>query len=88
LNHRIQKFDSQGKFLMKFGTYGENDAQFQSPRGILVDTDKNIYVSDSENNRIQKFDSQGKFLMQFGYGSKLTVDGTVRRPQGIVADSF
>jgi len=54
-NHRIQKFDSEGNFLTKWGTEGSGDGQFKRPVGIAVDVSGNVYVVDSRNHRIQKF---------------------------------
>jgi len=66
LNHRIQKFDPQGKFLLKWGSKGEGDGQFNEPWGIAVDRAGNVYVADTWNHRIQKFDSDGRFLAKWG----------------------
>ncbi len=52
-NHRVQKFDSNGTFLTKWGSNGSGDGQFQGSGGITVDSTGNIYVADG--NRIQKF---------------------------------
>ena len=68
-NNRIQKFDSSGKFITKWGSYGNGDGQFHNPDGIEVDSSGNVYVSDTDNNRIQKFDSNGTFITQWGSGS-------------------
>ncbi len=65
-NHRIQKFDMNGKFLTKWGSKGVNNGQFESPGGIAVDRENNVYVADTSNNRIQKFDATGKFLGKWG----------------------
>jgi streptogramin lyase len=46
---------------------------FNTPDGIAVDAQGNLYVMDSGNNRIQKFDSDGNFLTL--WGSKGTDDG-------------
>jgi DNA-binding beta-propeller fold protein YncE len=74
-NSRIQKFDSDGGFLTKWGTNGGGNGQFSEPRAVAVDGDGNIYVADSLNHRIQKFDSDGGFLTTWGaFG---TGDGTV-----------
>ena len=56
-NDRILKFDSNGKFITKWGSYGEGSTQFNSPSGISIDSKDNIYVADTDNDRILKFDS-------------------------------
>ncbi|MFC1716412.1 T9SS type A sorting domain-containing protein, partial [Candidatus Poribacteria bacterium] len=57
LNSRIQKFDSEGNFLIKWGTKGSDDGQFDSPWDVAVDVSGNVYVADAANRRIQKFTS-------------------------------
>ncbi len=54
-NHRIQKFDSSGNFLTKWGSYGTRDGQFRAPWGVATDAAGNVYVADTYNHRIQKF---------------------------------
>ena len=41
---------------------GSGEGQFNTPEGIALDKDQNIYVCDSFNSRIQKFSSDGKFI--------------------------
>jgi len=53
-NNRIQKFDSSGNFIAKWGSYGSEDGKFAWPAGIAIDPDGYMYVSDADNNRIQK----------------------------------
>lgn len=72
-NARVQKFDSSGKFLMKWGQKGTGDGQFADEMKITVDIQGNAYVTDVDNYRIQKFDSNGKFLLK--WGQKGTGDG-------------
>ena len=68
-NHRIQKFDSHGNFIMKFGSKGSGPGQFDNPRHVVVDKQlKYVYVADSKNNRIQKFDINGTYVTSFGTG--------------------
>jgi tripartite motif-containing protein 71 len=57
-NNRIQKFDSDGNFITKWGTPGIGDGQFEEPTGIAVDSLDNVYVVDRGNSRIQVFASQ------------------------------
>ena len=49
------------------GPLQKGDGQFNSPRGIFIDsTGKLVYVVDTANDRIQKFDSNGKFITKWG----------------------
>jgi len=54
-NSCIQKFDSNGNFITKFGSKGSGDGEFLAPTDITVDKEGNVYVVDSGNCRIQKF---------------------------------
>lgn len=55
LHNRILKYNSNGELLMKFGSLGLGEYQFNTPWGITTDNLGNIFIADSENNRIQKF---------------------------------
>jgi len=70
LNNRIQKFclddswlshDGQG-FVYTWGSKGSGNGQFESPRGIDVDGDGNVYVTDSTLHRVQKFELMGHMV--------------------------
>ncbi len=74
-NKRVQKFDPSGKWLLSFGSKGNEDGQFAAisedstgtgPGGIAVDKEGNIYVADTWNHRIQKFDRDGRFVTKWG----------------------
>jgi DNA-binding beta-propeller fold protein YncE len=86
VNDRIQKFDSNGTFLSKWGSSGTGDGEFYAPEYITIDPrDGTVYVGDENNDRIQKFDSNGTFLSKWGSsGSGL---GQFQNPEGIGIDS-
>ena len=65
-NHRIQKFDSDGKFILAWGSKGGLGDQFLNPWGVAVDASGNVYVVDKKNHRIQKFGSDGTFKLALG----------------------
>lgn len=67
-NHRIQKFTSDGQFLMQWGYFGEAEtpAAFWGPRDIAIDKNGRVYVTDTGNKRIVAFDSSGNFITEFG----------------------
>ncbi|GIU71241.1 MAG: hypothetical protein KatS3mg003_0720 [Candidatus Nitrosocaldaceae archaeon] len=82
---RIEVFDSNGNFLFEFGSYGDDDGEFDDPRGVAYDPNNNrIIVADTHNKRIQVFDSNGNFLFKFGsYGYD---DGEFLWPEGVAYD--
>jgi len=56
---RVQKFDSNGNFITKWGRSGDSNGQFVYPTDVAVNsTGTSVYVVDSGNYRIQKFISQ------------------------------
>ncbi len=91
-NHRIQKFDSNGKFITMWGTNGDTrgvaqtqPTQFYGPRAIAVDPQGNVYVTDTGNKRVTKFSPNGEPLGQFGgVGSD---NGQFQEPVGLAIDN-
>ena len=61
-SHCIKAFDQSGTFLYKFGKEGNQDGQFNLPRGLLVDSSNNLLVCDFGNNRVQQFSLDGRFI--------------------------
>jgi tripartite motif-containing protein 71 len=53
---RVLKFDSQGNFITKWGSYGEENGQFRDPEHLAIDSEGNVYVSDRKNETIQVFE--------------------------------
>ena len=82
-NSRIQKFDSSGVFLIKWGTSGTGNGQFYNPVGVAADGVGNVYVTDYvyPNNRVQKFNSSGVF--QAKWGPIGTGNGQFQIPWGV-----
>jgi len=83
-NNNIQKFDSDGNFITKWGSQGTANGQFYAPSDVALDSSDNVYVADTENNRIQKFDSDGNFITK--WGSQGTANGQFNFPLGIATD--
>ena len=86
-NNRIEKFDSDGKYLTQWGSTGSGDGQFNFGNltaGLAIDREDNIYVADIVNQRIVKFDANGKFLIQWGGAGDR--DGQFNYPHGITVD--
>lgn len=79
-NYRIQKFDSEGRYLATLGRKGEGPGEFQMPLSLDIDNGV-LYVSDAANQRLQKLHLDGRdagaVSMQQGAGStiRLLSDG-------------
>lgn len=86
-NHRIQKFTADGKFLMKWGFFGQGESPeaFWGPRGLAVDQNGRLYVMDTGNKRVVIFDPDGKFIAQFGTAG--FEQGQFDEPVGIALDA-
>ena len=74
----------EGVVSMFEGGKGTEDGEFDSPTGIAVDGNGNVFVADSGNGRIQKFSSTGAFLATIG--SKSSGHGQLSAPSGIAVD--
>jgi len=84
-NHNIVKFDSDGNYVTKWGSFGAAEDQFHSPRHIACDSTGNVYVCDFHNNRISKFDSDGTFISSWGTSGGS--NGQFSNPEGIAVDN-
>ena len=62
--HCISIFSPTGEKLRSFGSEGSGPGQFNGPRGIAVDDDDNILVTDGDN--VQKYSSKHKHLTNVG----------------------
>jgi sugar lactone lactonase YvrE len=90
-NHRIQKFDANGKFLTTWGSNVDtrgvanvNPTQFYGPRALAIDAQGNLFVADTGNKRILKFSPSGEPLAQ--YGGVGSDNGQFLEPVGIAID--
>jgi DNA-binding beta-propeller fold protein YncE len=63
---RIQKFTSEGDFVLQWGGHGSAPGQFRRPQNLAIDEEDNIWVADACNHRIQVFDSQGNLIRIWG----------------------
>ena len=89
-NHRIQKLDRELRPLQAWGgapasppTSPPGPLELSGPRGIAVDADGNVWVSDTGHSRVLKFGPSGEPLGAFGeLGSG---PGQFRQPVGITS---
>jgi streptogramin lyase len=78
INSRVAKANARGEWVMSWGSLGTGPGQFDTPHGIAVSPDDEIYVADRGNRRIQVFDTEGNYIREF------TVDVPVDTTRGRV----
>jgi predicted membrane-bound mannosyltransferase/DNA-binding beta-propeller fold protein YncE len=54
--YRVLCFDSEGEFVMGWGSYGGGDAQFGLPVGVAFAEAGVIWVADGANDRVMRFE--------------------------------
>ncbi|XP_065908000.1 E3 ubiquitin-protein ligase TRIM71-like [Dysidea avara] len=64
-NHRVQKFNKEGEFMLAFGSEGSGDKQLKFPFGITTHNSR-VYIADSQNRRISVFRFDSHFCTSFG----------------------
>ena len=80
-NHRVQIFNSDGKYLRFFCRFGE----FRYPAGIAFHHNGNIFVVDKSDHRIRIFSGEGEYVGSFG--GKGSLDSQLTYPWGLSVDS-
>lgn len=76
--------ESEAVAMLFQGGKGTEDGQFDSPTGIAIDGNGNVFVADTGNGRIEEFSPAGAFLASIG--SKGTGHGQFSEPNGIAID--
>ena len=83
-NKRIQKFSSNGEYIVDWGQSGKQVGNFYNPSGIAVGIDS-VFVVDRDLNRIQKFSLDGEFIST--WGKKGIGEGQFLYPNGIAINN-
>lgn len=65
INSRVGKANARGEWVSSWGSLGSGPGQFDTPHGIAVSPQDEIYVADRGNRRIQVFDPDGNYLREF-----------------------
>lgn len=106
-NRRIQVFDRQGTYLTQWGRKGFEPGEFggnphpkaffAGPTFLALDSEGNLFTTESTLGRVQKFTRDGKFLLAFGdnevaagkFGGKFSGfgEGNMQGPTGIAFDA-
>ena len=83
--HALLQFDRNSyKLVMRTGTKGTEDGQFNYPQGLCIDYNGDVLVADRDNNRLSVFSKDLIFISNIGIGHlkdprdiKLTLDSVI-----------
>ena len=68
-NHRIQKFDNDGNYLLTIGREGEGPGEFRNAFDITINDHGGLIVPDSGNRRLSVFSGDGKYVREIPAGN-------------------
>ncbi len=85
--HTVNVYDSQGKFVRRFGGRGQGLGKFEKPSTIAAAPSGEIYVLDNGNNEVQRFTPSGEYISRYAF--RLDRNSESLRPlDGLTVDGF
>lgn len=66
LHFRVARFSREGQHLSSFGEAGDGEGAFGRPKGIAVDSEGQLYVTDAQHDVVLLFSPSGSFLLAVG----------------------
>jgi RHS repeat-associated protein len=73
------------KYASSFGSSGSGEGQLNSPQGMAIDSQGNVWLADTYNHRIDEFNDAGEYRNSLGsYG---TGNGQLVQPQDVAIDA-
>ncbi|MEW6350626.1 MAG: hypothetical protein AB1646_16315 [Thermodesulfobacteriota bacterium] len=80
-NHRVQRFDPDGKLLAVIGTPGTAPGQLKFPHGLAIAPDGTVLVVEYGTHRVSQFSVDGNFIACHGGPGR--EPGRFNGPRGI-----
>ena len=83
--HAMLKFDRNSyELIIRTGTQGSENGQFNNPRGLCIDYNGDVIVADSGNNRVSVFSKDLIFFSNFGIGQLKCPEDVKLTPYSVV----
>ncbi len=85
MNHRIQRYHTDGRFIDQLNTTKNTESQLHYPWGIASGVNNDVYVADWGNNRVVRFNQEGDFMSELVGG--IDADMPLNRPADVAVDN-
>ena len=85
MNHRIQRYHTDGRFIDQLNTTKNTESQLHYPWGIASGVNNDVYVADWGNNRVVRFNQKGDFVSELVGG--IDSDMPLNRPADVAVDN-
>lgn len=82
----VKVFDLEGNLLLEIAEPADSEYALDSPNGVAVDTEGNIYISDTMNARVLVYDKDGNFVKELGGRTAESSTSELANPRGIAVD--
>ena len=83
--HALLQFDrNRYELVMRTGTQGTEDGQFNKPSGLCIDYNGDVFVADSENSRVSVFSKDLLFISNIGIGQLKSPSDVNLTPDSVV----
>lgn len=66
INARVKVYSPRGEFLSAWGKRGDGLTSFGMIKGLAIDNEDHVYVTDADTNKVKIFDLDGNALTTFG----------------------
>jgi len=86
INTRVQVLNPDGLFVEFIGGWGVEKGEFFRPKGVAIDPNNRVYVSDSYMGVIQIFKANGEFFAVIGDPTK-NLPKKFKTPTGLFIDN-
>ena len=84
LNALLQFDRNNYEVVMRTGTEGSEEGQFNSPQGLCIDYNGDVLVADRDNNRVSVFSKDLIFVSNIGVGQLKNPEDVKLTPDSVV----
>jgi DNA-binding beta-propeller fold protein YncE len=82
-SNKVFEYSLDGKKLLELSTATSKDDTLNAPNAVTIDSEKDIFVSDTGNQRLVEYDKDGKFIRIINGSKDGKGDSKFVNPRGV-----